>query len=269
MSVTIDPPSRLPVDRLSLSSLKLFAQCPEKWRRRYLEREYEPPNGKMILGSAAGASEAQHYSDVIDGGEGFSVERVLDEFSAEFDERVSREEVDFGSEKPGALKDSGAAALEQYHTLIVPKVEPVSVEREFELSWPGLDWSLIGYLDLEESDGAVSDLKMKARRITPTDADADLQPSIYLAARRAEGNPASIFRFHTMLRTRQPTAEVVSTSRSDEQLDRLTDRIFSIAAEMAWRVEYGVWTGAAPGIFRAASDVCSLCSYHDCPFRLA
>jgi hypothetical protein len=271
MTVTVDPPVRLPggVERLSLSSIKLFQQCPIRWRRRYLEREYEPASGKMVLGSAAGAAESQHFSLVIETGEGLSVDDVLDEFSSEWEERIGREEVVFGSDKPGELKDEGARALELYHTLHAPLVVPVSVEREFRLSWPGLDWSLIGYPDLEEADGTVSDLKMKGRRISPRDADADLQPTVYLAARRAEGNPAPGFKFHTMVRGRKPVSEVVPTVRSDAQLDGLTDRVFGVAAEMVWRADTGNWSGAAPGIFRAGSDVCSGCRYMDCAWRLA
>jgi hypothetical protein len=268
-AITIDPPQALPVEHLSLSSIKLFQQCPIRWKRRYIDREYEQPSGKMILGSAAGAAEAQHYSQVIDTGEGFTVERVLDEFDAEWEDRICREDVAFGSDTPGLLKDSGAAALSVYHARFVPEVVPVSVERVFTLAWPGLNWDVTGFLDLEEADGTVSDLKMKGRRMSQTDANADLQPTMYMAARRAEGNPATGFRFHTMLRTSKPTAEVVSTQRTDRQLDRLTDRIFAVAAEMLWRAENDLWVGAAPGIFRATSDVCSGCGYVDCAWRLA
>jgi len=270
MSVTVDPPALLPVDHLSISSLKLFQQCPERWRRRYIDRVYEPPSGKMILGSAAGAAEAQHYGRIIEGSEGMSTEEVLDEFSTEWEDRIGREEVDFGRDTPGELKDSAAAALKVYHTVYAPSVQPVSVEREFRIAWPGVDWDLIGFLDLEEADGTVGDLKMKGRRMSASDAHADLQPTTYMVARRAEGNPASRFDFHTMIRgIKQPTAEIVATTRSDAQLDAFTDRVFAVAAEMVWRAENDLWVGAAPGIFKAASDVCSGCGFLDCKWRLA
>lgn len=270
MSVTVDPPTMLPVDHLSISSLKLFSQCPIRWRRRYLDRHFEPASGKMILGSAAGAAEAQHYSAQIDTGEGFSVERVLDEFSDEWEDRIGREEVVFGKDTAGELKDSGAAALRVYHTVHAPTVRPVSVEREFRIAWPGVDWDLTGFLDLEDADGTVADLKMKGRRMSDADARNDLQPTAYLVARRAEGNPAPRFDFHCMIRgVKQPTAEIVPTTRTDAQLDAFTDRVFALAAEMAWRCEMDVWTGAAPGIFKPGSDVCSGCGFTDCAWRLA
>lgn len=270
MNVTVDPPVRLPVEHLSVSSLKLFAQCSLRWKRRYLDRAYEPASGKMILGSAAGAAEAQSFSQQIDTGEPFGVEQVLDEFSSEWEDRIGREEVVFGRDRPGELKDSGAAALKVYHAMYAPHVEPVSVEREFRIWWPGVEWDLTGFLDLEQADGTVGDLKMKGRRMSGADADADLQPTTYLVARRAEGNPASRFDFHTMIRgVKQPTAEIVPTTRSDAQLDAFTDRVFALAAEMAWRCETEIWTGAAPGIFKPGSDVCSGCGFTDCRWRLA
>jgi PD-(D/E)XK nuclease superfamily len=263
MSVTVDPPQTLPVDRLSLSSIRLFTQCPEKWRRRYLEREYEPANGKMILGSAAGAAESQHYATVIETGEGFTTEQVVDEFDHEWRDRISREEIAWGSDSPGELKDSGVKALESYHALIVPQVVPVAVEREFSLTWPGVDWTVIGFLDIEDADGRVRDMKMRGKRMSQKDADSDLQPDLYLAARRAEGQPVGEFVFDTMVRSSKPFAETVTTRRSEARLDRMTDRIFAVAREIEWRVATDNWSGAAPGTW-----FCGTCTYADCRWRL-
>jgi hypothetical protein len=259
----VEAPSILPVDHLSLSSLRLFAQCPERWRRRYLEREYEPPSGKMILGSAVGAAEAQSYSLKLETGEPYSVEQVCDEFDAEYEDRISREPVEWGNDNAGDLKDSGVVVLEKYHREIVPEVVPVSVEREFELSWPGIDWNVVGFIDVEDADGVVRDLKVRGKRMSQKDAHADLQPTLYLAARRAEGAPAEGFVFDTMVRATKPFAESVATWRSDAQLDHMSARIFALAIELDWRVQSGNWTGAAPGTW-----FCGTCSYMDCPWRL-
>jgi hypothetical protein len=261
--IAVDPPARLPVDYLSLSSLKQFQMCPEKWRRRYIEKEPEPPSGKMVLGSAAGAALAQHFGRQIESGEGLSTSDVLDEFASEWEDRIGREDVDFEKETAGGLKDSGAGALTIYHGQFAPAIVPVAVEREFQLSWPGVEWIVTGFLDLEDDAGLVRDYKMTSKRISQSAADGDLQPTMYLAARRAEGNPATGFRFDTMVRTKQPTAEVVETERTDRQLDFLSNRIFALAREIEWRCETGNWMGASPGTW-----FCSTCRYHDCPWRL-
>jgi putative RecB family exonuclease len=260
--ITIDPPASLPVDYLSLSSLRLFMMCPTKWRRRYLEHEPEPPSGKMLLGSSAGAALSQHYGHQIESGQGLSAEALLDEFATDWEDRIGSEDVDWGTDVPGQLKDSGAGALAVYHRTIAPRIVPVSVEREFQLSWPGVDWVLSGFIDLEDADGIVRDFKMRAKRLSQRDADADLQPDVYLAARRAEGNPAAGFAFDTMVRTKTPVAEVLASGRTDERLDRLSDRVFGLAAEIAYRCDSGNWGGASPNTW-----FCSTCRY-DCPLRL-
>src|SRR4029077_14639247 len=97
---------------------------------------------------------------VIDGETRPSTDDVLDLFTAEFDERSEREEVDWGGEKPGDVKDVGVLAVKAYERDVVPHIRPVSVEREFSLDFAHVDWTLTGYMDLEEEDGAVVDRKV-------------------------------------------------------------------------------------------------------------
>lgn len=261
-NVRIDPPARLPVGHLSYSSLKLFAQCPEQWRREKLEHEYRPPSGKMLLGGAAGAALAQHYGHQINSGEGLSTERVLDEFDKCWERRVDREaEVNWEKDTRGALKDSGAACLELFHRRIAPSITPVSIEREFRFGWPGVEWLITGYIDVEDIANRVRDMKM-GKRVSQADADADLQADIYLAARRAEGNPAAGFCFDQMIRNKTPVVDITHTSRTEDQLDLLTERIFRLACELDWRCSTGIWSGAPPKTW-----FCGNCTY-DCPLRL-
>ncbi|MGD0387253.1 MAG: PD-(D/E)XK nuclease family protein [Solirubrobacteraceae bacterium] len=226
---TIDPPAQLPIDHLSLSSIKKFMTCPMKWKRHYLDHDPEPSSGKMILGSAGHAALAQHYGDRIEGGPGFTAEQLLDEFAAEWEDRIAREDVSFGADTPGALKDSGAASLRVYHARIAPTVKPVAVEREFTFGWPGIvDWQITGFIDLEAGDGVLHDA------------------------------------FDTMVRNKTPVVDVVPTARTDRQLDALTGRIFALAREIEWRCETDCWSGAAPSDFLG----CGTCRYADCPLRL-
>jgi putative RecB family exonuclease len=259
----VDPPAVLPVDYLSLTSLKQYLQCPIKWKRRYIDKQPEPSSASLVLGGATHAALAQHYSWQIERGAGITVDELLDEYSAAFDGRVEQEDVEWKGETPGLVKDSGVGALRFYHGAVAPRIRPVSVERQFEMSWPGVQWRLTGYIDLETDDGAVADYKALAKRMSQNDADSDLQPTTYLAARRAENQPASRFDFHMLVRNKTPVADVLSTERADHELDLLTDRIFAIAAEIDWRCESGIWTGAAPQTW-----FCGLCRYHDCPWRL-
>jgi hypothetical protein len=262
--IEVEPPDSLPVEYLSVSSLNLFTRCPMAWKLRYIDKLTEPPNGKMLLGGAAGAALAQHYGLQIETGQGLTTAEVLDEYVSEWDHRTSREEVIWGTDQAGALKDSGIAALALYHSLIAPAVIPSTVEREFSLSWPGAPFTLTGYLDLETIDGTICDYKMTGQRWSADKAAAELQPTVYLAARRAEGNPATAFHYHAMVRTKKPVAEVVDAPRTERQLDLLTHRVFSIARSMQWRWREDCWAGTPPDL----AWLCRSCSAVDCDWRL-
>lgn len=252
----LEIPTRLPVDHLSVSSIRLYLQCPEKWRRRYIEREYEPPSGAMVLGSSVGAAEAQADHAQIDTGERLDTADVVDLFADEWEDRTGREDIDWRGDKPGTLKDHGIAVVQEYERTVGPRLRPVSVEREFRLDFDGVDWGVTGYFDLEEEGDVVADRKVKGRRLSPADAATDIQPTMYLLAKRAEGNPAPRFDFHTLVRTKQPTVEVVPTVRTDAQLDHFADRILTVAAEINWRMETDVWQGAVPGSWACSPKFC-------------
>lgn len=287
-------PAAFPLAHLSVSSLNQYLRCPEKWRRRYLEREHEPQTAPMLVGAAAGAAEAEHYHRRIDGG-GLAGDEVLDAYSDEYDERAERARdragIDWQDERPAAWKDAGARAVEVYHERVAPRVVPVTVERKFALTIRGMGWQLIGYADLEtaqrdplepgerppppgEPGTAVDDLKFAGKRWTRSgpngsrvagdDVLRDLQPTLYLAARRAEGNPAPVFRYHVTTRTAEPVAEVIETTRTARQLDEFLQLALRVAGEIAWRIENDVWHGAPPGSWYCSSRACGF--WRECKF---
>jgi RecB family exonuclease len=252
----LEIPRTLPVGNLSVSSITTFVRCPERWRRRYIEREYEPTSGAMLLGSAVGAAEGHAYQLQVGEEPRPSTEDVLELYADEFDLRADREEVDWAGAKAGEVKDVGVQAVKAYETAIVPSVTPVAVEREFQIDFDGVEWGMTGYLDLEDDTGGVCDLKVRKSKLSLADAAVDIQPTTYLLARRAEGNPARGFDFHTMVKTKTPYAEVVTTSRSDRQLDALVARVYRIAAEIQWRLETDNWAGAPPGGWWCSQRMC-------------
>lgn len=256
MTATLEIPRTLPVEHLSASSIGTYMKCPLRWKRRYVDREYESPSGALILGSAVHAAEGQADSIQIETGERPESTVVQDAFSDEWEDRSQREEVNWGHDKPGGLKDTGIKAITAYDRDIAPAIKPVSVEREIRLQLADVDWGFQGFLDLEEADGAIVDRKVRGTKMSPAVANTELAVAPYMLARRAEGNPASIFRFHTFVKVKQPYVEIVPTTRTDRQLDAFVDRLYGIAAEIAWRMETGVWAGAVPGSWYCGERFC-------------
>ncbi len=226
---TLEIPTSLPVDYLSASAVNTYLRCPLKWKRRYVDREYEPPGGAMILGSAVHAAEAHADTVQIETGSRPASTDVQDVFSDEWEDRSQREEVAWGFDTPGDLKDVGVKAISAYDRDIGPSLKPVTVEREFKLDLADVDWGFVGFIDLEEEDGAIVDRKVRGTKMSKAVADTELAVAPYMLARRAEGNPAPVFKFHTMVKTKTPYAEIVPTVRTDAQMDAFVDRLYGIA----------------------------------------
>jgi hypothetical protein len=109
---------------------------------------------------------------------------------------------------------------------------------------PAAEWGVLCFLDLETvrtEHGArvpaVVDYKVKSTPLTEYKADSDFQPSVYLAGRWLEGDPAGEFCFAQIAkpgpRRREMSASIVSTSRSTAQLRGALARIAQVAAQIA------------------------------------
>jgi hypothetical protein len=257
----------LPITALSVSGVRTLRQCPERWRRRYIEKDYEPPTGKMTLGKLVGAAETQSDHVWIDSGEPLGTDQVLDAYRDEW-RSTDAGEVNWQGDAPSTLEDSGRSALRAYHRDVVSTMAaPVDAEREARLEVEHPDGSLVefvAYVDVETEDGLVIDRKVTTKKWSQDQADADSQVDGYLAARRAEDNPASGFEFHPMVRTKAPYAqEPLETDRSDEQLDHFLLDLLGAADEIAWRMETDNWSFAPDGAWWCGEKSCGYWS--SCP----
>jgi hypothetical protein len=265
-------PTRLPLRAdgsrlmtLSVSSLRLFWKCPERWRRRYLAREREPTSGAMVAGSSVGAAAIAWYAARLRG-EALSAADADDLAKAEFAERAARPLVDFGHEAPRALGDQMRKALRCYLRELAPKVRPRAVERKVELRFEGAHWSFVGYVDVEDDRGHLIDLKLVAKHVSQTAADGDPQAAGYLLARQLEGRPASRFEFHSIRRGVVRSGErclEVPTVRTDPQLDAFAARIAQAARAIDQYAESGDWPLASPDGWWCAPTQCRF--WTSCP----
>lgn len=254
------------VDHLSVSSMNTLGMCSEKWRRRYIELEYEPSNGPMVIGKAAGAAECASDHTWMETDAPLDTEAVLDSYSDEFD-LAATEDVDWKGEKVPALKDSGAAALKAYHSTLIPETaKPIAAERKAEVDVDGVEF--VAYLDLELVDGTVIDRKVTKSKWSQAKADDDIQATGYLAVRRAEAesqgaDPATGFAFDTMVRTKTPSVARIPTTRTDDEIDTFLSRILQAAEEIEWRVDADNWAYAPNGAWWCSESFCGYWS--SCP----
>jgi PD-(D/E)XK nuclease superfamily len=253
----------LPVAALSHSGIRTLHMCPRKWKFQYVENIYSPPSGPMLAGSAAGAAAnaSDHY--FIEEGEFLDTEATLDVFSDEWEERLDREgeDADWGDAKPGDIKDATAGALTDYSERVLAELpKPIAVEREARLVYEGVEF--VAYLDREQEDGSIADRKVKGKRMSQVDADADSQATGYMAVRRAEAEAGlekepTGFEFHTLIRQKTKRyAEVIPTERNADQLDEFLAGIYRAAEEIEFRMEFDNWSFAADGAWWCSEKFC-------------
>jgi hypothetical protein len=216
LAARIQIPRRLPVrydgqplQHLSHSSYNRFILCPEDWRRRYILGEKTAPTGAMFLGRQVDHAISVYYQHILDRGERLTVDQVKDAYWDGWKAAAGAEREQLGIAWEAELREEsafklGLDAIDLSFAELVPTLgEPIAVQRRVEYTLaPGLEWSVLCYLDLEtrRSDAgklvpAVVDYKVKTTPLTQFKADHDFQPAVYLAGRWLESDGAAQFCF--------------------------------------------------------------------------
>jgi hypothetical protein len=260
--VNLEAPRTLPVDHLSHSSIATYLDCPERWRRRYLEREYEPTNGNMLIGKAVGRTITAGYLDKMKEGV-VNLELIKDTFDTQWSEALEDEivwEDEEDASEPGRIKDSALACLDEYAITLMQKTTPTVVEEGFEVVLPGTEWATVGYIDFI-AGGVIHDTKTGKKRKTQNEIDRDPQGTLYVASKQLQTGLIQPFRWHAIKRPspggRSPAlAEVWETSRTQVQVNSYLEKIALVAREIEWRTGTGNWQGAAPGSWKCSANQC-------------
>jgi hypothetical protein len=293
LAARIPVPVRLPercdgerLRHLSASSYSLWVSCPEAWRRRYIQLEVPPPSGSMFLGSRVDDALSAYQRRILEHGQRLTVEQLLDLYreawQAELDAERARRGVAWEEDLPErAAFELGRQAVELAIAELIPHVgDPVDVQRRLEFTLhPSLEWSVVGYLDLEtlrpggdgEPQPTVVDFKVKGSLIGQAQADSDPQAGIYLAGRWLEGYPAGELVFAQLAkpgpRRRQMGCTLVATRRTPGQLRGVLARLALAAAQIAVAYErYGPdqpWGFADPTSWRCSPRFCP--AWRSCP----
>ena len=194
----------------------------------------------MFLGSRVDDALSDYHRHVLAHRERLPLEEVLERYRAGWTERLEAEQDDRGVvfdefDEPTMLT-LGVDALKATFEQLVPQLgTPVAVQRRIEFTLaPGLEWSIVGYLDLETEwpdlagEGVISevvDYKVKGgTRSTRPPPTATRRPSLYLAGRWLEGQPADRFAFAQTLQARQEAQAHLDLADPDRTDDRTAAR---------------------------------------------
>jgi len=157
-------PRRLPITYkgeplacLSNSSIAKFLTCPDDWRRHYILGERAAPSGSMFLGSRVDDALTAFYRAQIEGGKPLDLDQLRDIFNESWQRSLAEEQSAHGQVRWDEGTDErwtfnvGLEAIAVCLKRIVPQLgEPLYAQRRFEFRLaPGLEWTVVGYVDLD------------------------------------------------------------------------------------------------------------------------
>lgn len=201
-------------NHLSFSQLQMLAGyggCSYQWYLRYVEGISPKPSPAMLIGRAFHSGLEAYYRKIMAGASA-SVARAAAIRAPGLTEKLTKGQAELA-------RRSVVIHLETLATLVVP----AAVERPFCVAIPRAGkWTLDGVIDVFDARGWVIDHKSSGRLMEPDDANLALQPTAYLWAQRAVGEPAQGFVFHRTVTARDGEAivtQAIQTTRTNEQLD--------------------------------------------------
>jgi hypothetical protein len=155
---------KLPLERLSSSSLGLAIQCPEQFRQRYIVR---PKDSDVMFGSRFIGIVEHRVNEEILRMKQIPLEPKIDVIYREaWNEAIDKHgEPDWRDDDPVKLQKTGVQMMQLYHNTV--EVKPVAMEERFEVKVPGVPVPIVGYLDVIERD-KIRELKtVKQKTVKP------------------------------------------------------------------------------------------------------
>lgn len=252
----------------SASQLSMFFNCPEAYRRRYLEGEIIPPGIALIKGKSVHKPAEMNFRQKIESHEDLPLDEFKEIADAAFTAelaggyQLSGEESAVGKDKVlGEARDSVVQMAEFHGLHQAPDYQPVLVEQSFTIELPG-SRDLLGIIDLADDVGRVVDLKTAQRKKNQADVDSNLQLTVYAVGHRVlTGEPPTELRLDTIVQSKKGLArDVVSTERADGDFAALAQRLNVVSRS----IDAGVFPPAAPGHWMCNARWCGYAS--TCPY---
>jgi putative RecB family exonuclease len=239
-------------NHLSITQIKMYLRCPLQYKFRYVDDLKIPPVSAITLGRSIHSALEINYSQKIRTKQDLPVKQVTDLFSDLWESDV-KETVFEKDEKPGKVKDEGVGLITTYHGQISPTIQPKVVEKDFELSFQNVDYSLKGKLDLVDSQDIIIDHKTTKRSMQEENVNTDLQLTCYsLAYRNVLGIQEKGLRFDVMVRNKHPKIQQIPTQRTEEDIGRF----LKILAYVSKAIRTGIF-------YPNENYFCGICGYRN------
>ena len=254
---------------VSFSQINTYCQCGYKYYLHYAEDIILPPSPSLILGSAYHSTVETDLRQKISTGTDLPLSE-MEAFFANFVEAKFKEEILLSEDEKergkSTVMDScitrGRAALKAFSEDYAPSLQPLEVEKEFNVSLRDDLPPLKGYIDLITTDMSVVDHKTAKKSPSANEADNSLQVSAYALGFKALYGyiPEELELQYTVVPESMKVKTVpLKTKRTQDQIDRFVNRVVLVV------------DGIRKGVFippEQTSWACGYCGYKDlgyCP----
>lgn len=221
------------LDHVSHSQLSMWDRCARQWEYRYVKGLKIAPSGALVLGGSYHKALEVNFRQKIRTLEDLPIDVCLDAFSDDWEKRLVEEVgIEWGSDRPGKVKDLGVGLVAEYMNTTSFAVQPIRVEETFVKTIAGVRFVL--RMDLQDINKIVVDHKTSARAYNQGDVDKDPQAS---ATAFALGRPI-VYYNHIALKTKVPRIQIIRTYRLAEDIEWWLEKATLNIAQMR--------TGIAP-----------------------
>lgn len=230
------------LDHLSYSSISGWLMCPRGWKFGRADNVPHKTATNLVFGSAFHDTVEDRVRNKV---KGINTPIALcwaSAWAAQIDRNNRGADIDWRDTSPDEYDMLGRRMLANPTIRnVIDSITPLMTKDEFtweppprgqpghptieklvELNIPGIDIPLIGYVDIIGDDFVPIDLKTSSQRWNQDKADKQMQATLYLAALEQMGfknNPERLFRYYIFTKTSKPVAQVLTTERSQKQID--------------------------------------------------
>ncbi len=222
---------------ISVSQLEMYERCGVQYWFRYVKPDAKPapPGIALLKGSGVHAGARENFRKKRDTHEDLPATDIIDISVAAFEMEFAKageilpteDDLEIGVRNAlGKAKDSVVTLAGLFAIRVAPKYQPVYVEADQRIVVPDSEYDLRAIMDLADSQDVVTDLKTATKSKTQKDVDLSQQLTFYsMVFKLLTGRMPKEVRLETLVDKKEPTAQLLSSTRSIEDFKVLLRRI--------------------------------------------
>lgn len=237
------------VDHLSYSSITLFLDCPEAWRRKYIAQEPVKTSPPLVFGSA--------FHNCVETKVANPEKDILSIWGECWPAALKGDDVYWGADTPEQHYNEGVRILSNKAILAeIGKIKPLkldvgsenerpAIEQLVELRVPGVSVPIIGYIDIVLADGTPADFKTSKASWSDTKASEQMQSLFYIAALNQAGVKVNWKFVHLIfVKTKEPKFQRLEHSHKPAELFflfRVIQQVWEAIEKESFPLNPGSW----------------------------